>query len=211
MMSATDTREESPVVDTKSAGQVSDLIANLENDLKQSEPLPQWKVGKEIKPITATTFYEEKNAVYEVRPQPIISSSLRPVQTSPSVKRRTQEFEELVESVSALKIPEPSSRPSSLRSSRTELHRVEVISKGTCCVCRKPIHGQVVTALNKTWHLEHFTCVHCGIELGKENFFEKNGQPYCETDYHELFSPKCAYCSQPIIDVSDHSNICDSC
>ena len=41
-----DGREESPVVDTKSAGQVSDLIANLEHDLKQSEELPSGRWGK---------------------------------------------------------------------------------------------------------------------------------------------------------------------
>lgn len=61
---------------------------------------------------------------------------------------------------------------------------------------------QVITALGRTWHPEHFTCAHCNQELGTRNFFEKDGRPYCEPDYHNLFSPRCAYCNGPILDVS---------
>lgn len=60
---------------------------------------------------------------------------------------------------------------------------------------------QVVTALGRTWHPEHFVCAHCKQELGTKNFFERDGQPYCEPDYHHLFSPRCAYCNGPILDV----------
>lgn len=60
---------------------------------------------------------------------------------------------------------------------------------------------QVVTALGRTWHPEHFVCSHCRQELGTQNFFERDGQPYCEPDYHHLFSPRCAYCNGPILDV----------
>lgn len=60
---------------------------------------------------------------------------------------------------------------------------------------------QVITALGKTWHPEHFTCTHCNQELGTRNFFEREGHPYCEPDYHNLFSPRCAYCNGPILDV----------
>lgn len=74
--------------------------------------------------------------------------------------------------------------------------------KGCCSACDKPIVGQVITALGKTWHPEHFVCNHCQQELGTRNFFERDGFPYCETDYHNLFSPRCAYCNGPILDVS---------
>lgn len=60
---------------------------------------------------------------------------------------------------------------------------------------------QVVTALGKTWHPEHFCCAHCRSELGSKNFYEREGQPYCEDDYHQLYSPRCAYCNGPILDV----------
>ena len=79
---------------------------------------------------------------------------------------------------------------------------INTAQKGCCSACDKPIVGQVITALGKTWHPEHFTCTHCTQELGTKNFFERDGQPYCETDYHNLFSPRCAYCNGPILDVS---------
>ncbi|KAG7204070.1 hypothetical protein KM043_001922 [Ampulex compressa] len=77
---------------------------------------------------------------------------------------------------------------------------INTTQKGCCSACEKPIVGQVITALGKTWHPEHFTCTHCNQELGTRNFFEREGHPYCEPDYHNLFSPRCAYCNGPILD-----------
>jgi len=77
---------------------------------------------------------------------------------------------------------------------------VTTTQKGMCGACDKPIVGQVITALGKTWHKEHFSCDHCNEELGNKNFFERDGKPYCEPDYHSLFSPRCAYCNGPILD-----------
>ena len=37
---------------------------------------------------------------------------------------------------------------------------------------------------------------------GTCNFFERDNNPYCELDYHKLFSPKCAYCQGAILDVN---------
>lgn len=56
-------------------------------------------------------------------------------------------------------------------------------------------------ALGKNWHPEHFTCSHCGRQLGRESYFERGGKAFCESDYFELFSPRCAYCNGPIRDV----------
>ncbi|NWS63790.1 LPXN protein, partial [Chunga burmeisteri] len=69
---------------------------------------------------------------------------------------------------------------------------------GVCAACCKPIAGKVLTALGKTWHPEHFTCACCGQELGSQPFFERGGWAYCEEDYHQTFSPRCAYCAGPI-------------
>jgi len=77
---------------------------------------------------------------------------------------------------------------------------IKTKQKGVCAACNKPIVGQVITALGHTWHPEHFTCAHCNQELGTMNFFERDGRPYCEQDYHLLFSPRCAYCQGPILD-----------
>ena len=48
------------------------------------------------------------------------------------------------------------------------------------------------------WHPECFHCTECHIPLSPDNFFEKNGKPYCENDFHKLFSPKCCACNLPI-------------
>ena len=87
---------------------------------------------------------------------------------------------------------------------QTDMNRqgVSTVKKGTCAACNKPIIGQVCTALGKTWHPEHFTCVACELPLGSRNFFEREGKPFCEKDYHELYAPRCAYCNGPILDVS---------
>ncbi|KAA0725487.1 Transforming growth factor beta-1-induced transcript 1 protein [Triplophysa tibetana] len=76
---------------------------------------------------------------------------------------------------------------------------VSTSSKGNCSACQKPVVGQVVTALGRVWHPEHFVCSECECELGNRNFFEKDGRPYCETDYFTLYSPHCAQCNKPIL------------
>jgi len=79
-------------------------------------------------------------------------------------------------------------------------HGIHTIPKGDCAACEKPIIGQVVIALGKMWHPEHYVCCHCGEQIGHKNFFEKSGKAYCENDYHDLYSPRCAYCNGPIKD-----------
>lgn len=98
--------------------------------------------------------------------------------------------------------PESASLEHMLGSLRADMSRqgVQTPQKGCCNACDKPIVGQVITALGRTWHPEHFTCAHCNQELGTRNFFERDARPYCEPDYHNLFSPRCAYCNGPILD-----------
>ena len=62
--------------------------------------------------------------------------------------------------------------------------------------------GNQVNAMGKPWHPQCFTCTQCAKPLSPNNFYEKNGKPYCEDDFHKLFSPKCAGCHLPITDVS---------
>uniref|UniRef100_G1PSG1 Paxillin n=2 Tax=Myotis lucifugus TaxID=59463 RepID=G1PSG1_MYOLU len=99
--------------------------------------------------------------------------------------------------------PKPGSQlDSMLGSLQSDLNKLGVatVAKGVCGACKKPIAGQVVTAMGRTWHPEHFVCTHCQEEIGSRNFFERDGQPYCEKDYHTLFSPRCYYCNGPILD-----------
>lgn len=97
------------------------------------------------------------------------------------------------------KVSQLDSMLGSLQSDMTR-QGVSTTKKGMCAACNKPIIGQVCTALGRTWHPEHFTCVTCEVALGATNFFERDGKPFCERDYHEQFAPKCAYCNGPILD-----------
>ncbi|XP_039292398.1 leupaxin isoform X1 [Nilaparvata lugens] len=145
----------------------------------------------------------------------------------PTASSATKELDDLMASLSEFKVSHPSQATSAhlesayakptrppahqkqaaqldcmLGSLQADMSRqgVNTTQKGCCSACDKPIVGQVITALGKTWHPEHFTCTHCAQELGTRNFFERDGNPYCEPDYHNLFSPRCAYCNGPILD-----------
>ena len=52
--------------------------------------------------------------------------------------------------------------------------------------------------MGKDWHPECFQCTDCRIPLSPDNFYEKNGKPYCENDYYKRFAPKCYGCTKPI-------------
>ena len=57
-----------------------------------------------------------------------------------------------------------------------------------------------VTALNATWHPEHFFCAQCGRPFGDDGFHEKDGKAFCRADYFEMFAPKCGGCARAIVD-----------
>lgn len=61
-----------------------------------------------------------------------------------------------------------------------------------CAGCGRPITGQYTTALGKNWHLEHFVCTRCRQPFAGAGFYEKEGKPYCQRDYEELFGMRCA-------------------
>ncbi|KAH9417519.1 Transforming growth factor beta-1-induced transcript 1 protein [Dermatophagoides pteronyssinus] len=69
-----------------------------------------------------------------------------------------------------------------------------------CHYCQKPIYDRCITALDKTWHPEHFCCAHCGQNFGDDGYHEKAGNAYCRQDFFKLFAPKCSGCSKPIED-----------
>uniref|UniRef100_H2ZWN7 Leupaxin n=1 Tax=Latimeria chalumnae TaxID=7897 RepID=H2ZWN7_LATCH len=114
--------------------------------------------------------------------------------------------------ISSPKLPEKDSpKPSSqdehsiqnmLENLESDLQKmgISTVPKGDCASCRKRIAGKMITAMGLTWHPEHFVCTHCGEEIGNTGFFERDNMAYCSKDYHNLFSPRCAYCSGPILD-----------
>ncbi|XP_032875190.1 actin-binding LIM protein 2 isoform X1 [Amblyraja radiata] len=56
-------------------------------------------------------------------------------------------------------------------------------------------NGQSLVALDKQWHLGCFKCLTCGKALSAE-YICKDGNPYCEADYHSQFGIKCERCTK---------------
>ncbi|XP_077995612.1 paxillin-like [Glandiceps talaboti] len=153
--------------------ELDDLMASL-SDFKMTSQGGQ-------QPVTSDVPYSQPQK--QPRPQAAPAASVATSTPAPAAPRGSQ-------------------LDSMLGHLQTDMHRhgVQTVPKGHCAACNKPIVGQLVTALGKTWHPEHFTCAHCQVELGTQNFFERDGQPFCDKDYHNLFSPRCAYCHGPILE-----------
>ncbi|OPJ74264.1 leupaxin isoform B [Patagioenas fasciata monilis] len=69
-----------------------------------------------------------------------------------------------------------------------------------CAYCASPIREKVLTALDQTWHPEHFFCAHCGKVFGDDGFHERDGKPYCRQDFLAMFAPKCQGCERAVTD-----------
>jgi len=77
----------------------------------------------------------------------------------------------------------------------------QIIYKGPpCAVCGEMVVGQCITALDKSYHPEHFVCAYCSQPFPNGQFIIHENDPYCEEDYHELFSPRCKTCGDPVRD-----------
>ena len=77
-------------------------------------------------------------------------------------------------------------------------HCYEEAFSPRCAACDRPIRGEYVTALGKTWHPEHFVCTTCKKPFGKDAFVKHRGRPYHERCYLERFAPRCDVCGASI-------------
>jgi hypothetical protein len=64
-----------------------------------------------------------------------------------------------------------------------------------CAKCNRKIIGDVMHALNQTWHMTCFVCVKCKKTFQDGIFHWQNEQPYCVDDYNVLFATFCRGCS----------------
>lgn len=72
-----------------------------------------------------------------------------------------------------------------------------------CAACGRSIEGTYTTALGKNFHPQCFCCGKCRrpMGVGGGQFREQNGIPYCQPCYAAHLAPRCARCSQPIMDT----------
>ncbi|WBW73243.1 RhoGAP for Rho1, Rga1 [Schizosaccharomyces osmophilus] len=69
-----------------------------------------------------------------------------------------------------------------------------------CANCGMALRGYYITALNKKYHIEHFTCTLCNTIFGpNDSYYEHEGEVYCHYHYSTLFAAHCYGCDGPIL------------
>ncbi|KAH9041098.1 hypothetical protein EDB85DRAFT_1886718 [Lactarius pseudohatsudake] len=70
----------------------------------------------------------------------------------------------------------------------------------SCAKCDGALRGSYITAGNKKYHVEHFTCALCPTLFGpQDSYYEHDNEIYCHYHYSTRFSTKCAGCSTAIL------------
>ncbi|KAJ7224368.1 LIM domain-containing protein [Mycena pura] len=83
-----------------------------------------------------------------------------------------------------------------------------------CAKCGMALRGSYITACNKKFHVEHFTCSLCPTLFGpQDSYYEHDGDVYCHFHYSTRFATKCAGCSSAILKqfVEINRNMRDEC
>ena len=69
-----------------------------------------------------------------------------------------------------------------------------------CAKCGKALRGPHINAINKKFHLEHFTCSMCPTVFGQhDSYYEKDGEIYCQYHFSILFATKCGGCGLAVL------------
>lgn len=84
-----------------------------------------------------------------------------------------------------------------------------------CAGCSEELRdGQALVALDKQYHVWCFKCKACNALLHGE-YMGKDGHPYCERDYQQLFGVKCTYCrrfiSGKVLQAGDNNHFHPTC
>lgn len=69
-----------------------------------------------------------------------------------------------------------------------------------CAKCGGALRGPHVNALNKKYHLDHFTCSVCPVVFKQhDQYYERDGNVYCKLHYSVLFAVKCGGCKTAVL------------
>ncbi|KAJ3036137.1 hypothetical protein HDV00_003049 [Rhizophlyctis rosea] len=69
-----------------------------------------------------------------------------------------------------------------------------------CAKCGGALRGPHINALNKKYHLEHFTCSVCPTVFRQhDSYYERDGQVYCQYHYSILYAAKCGGCQTAVL------------
>ncbi|KXS93682.1 hypothetical protein AC578_8004 [Pseudocercospora eumusae] len=69
-----------------------------------------------------------------------------------------------------------------------------------CHACGGALRGSYITALDRKYHIEHFTCSVCPTVFGaQDSYYEHEGSVYCHYHYSTKFAQKCNGCQTAIL------------
>ncbi|KAK3724854.1 Rho-type GTPase activating protein Rga1 [Vermiconidia calcicola] len=69
-----------------------------------------------------------------------------------------------------------------------------------CYACGGALRGSYITALDRKYHIEHFTCSVCPTVFGaQDSYYEHEGSVYCHYHYSTKFAQKCNGCQTAIL------------
>ncbi|KAG8165220.1 hypothetical protein KVR01_005495 [Diaporthe batatas] len=69
-----------------------------------------------------------------------------------------------------------------------------------CYQCGGALRGSYITALERKYHVDHFTCSLCSTVFGaQDSYYEHDSQVYCHYHYSTQFAQKCNGCHTAIL------------
>lgn len=69
-----------------------------------------------------------------------------------------------------------------------------------CHDCGGALRGSYITALDRKYHIEHFTCSVCPTVFGaQDSYYEHEGNVYCHYHYSTRFAQRCNGCHTAIL------------
>ena len=69
-----------------------------------------------------------------------------------------------------------------------------------CHECGEALRGSYITALDRKYHIEHFTCCVCPAVFGpQDSYYEHDTKVYCHYHYSTQFAAKCNGCQTAIL------------
>ncbi|KAI4923594.1 uncharacterized protein J4E92_007568 [Alternaria infectoria] len=69
-----------------------------------------------------------------------------------------------------------------------------------CFECGQALRGSYITALDRKYHIEHFTCSVCPTVFGaSDSYYEHEGSVYCHYHYSTKFAQRCNGCQTSIL------------
>ncbi|KAK0119924.1 hypothetical protein ONS95_011349 [Cadophora gregata] len=69
-----------------------------------------------------------------------------------------------------------------------------------CYKCNGALRGSYITALDRKYHIDHFTCSVCPTVFGaQDSYYEHDSQVYCHYHYSTQFAQRCNGCQTAIL------------